>query len=78
MASAESYLKTLQRFGIKPGLERIRAMMEWASEPHRTFPSVLIGGTNGKGSVTAFLSAIPSIRWLPRRRLHFAPSRGLP
>jgi dihydrofolate synthase/folylpolyglutamate synthase len=58
MASAESYLKTLQRFGIKPGLERIRAMMEWASEPHRTFPSVLIGGTNGKGSVTAFLSAI--------------------
>jgi dihydrofolate synthase/folylpolyglutamate synthase len=58
MASAESYLKTLQRFGIKPGLERIRAMMEWAREPHRTFPSVLIGGTNGKGSVTAFLSAI--------------------
>jgi dihydrofolate synthase/folylpolyglutamate synthase len=58
MASAESYLKALQRFGIKPGLERIRAMMEWASEPHRTFPSVLIGGTNGKGSVTAFLSAI--------------------
>jgi dihydrofolate synthase/folylpolyglutamate synthase len=58
MASAESYLKTLRRFGIKPGLERIRAMMEWAREPHRTFPSVLIGGTNGKGSVTAFLSAI--------------------
>lgn len=58
MASAESYLKTLQRFGIKPGLERIRAMMEWAREPHRAFPSVLIGGTNGKGSVTAFLSAI--------------------
>ncbi|MFA0751834.1 MAG: hypothetical protein SLRJCFUN_002237 [Candidatus Fervidibacter sp.] len=58
MASAESYLKALQRFGIKPGLERIRTMMEWAGEPHRTFPSVLIGGTNGKGSVTAFLSAI--------------------
>ncbi|MFA0739558.1 MAG: hypothetical protein LKKZDAJK_002680 [Candidatus Fervidibacter sp.] len=58
MASAESYLKALRRFGIKPGLERIRTMMEWAGEPHRTFPSVLIGGTNGKGSVTAFLSAI--------------------
>lgn len=58
MASAESYLKALQRFGIKPGLERIRTMMEWAGEPHRAFPSVLIGGTNGKGSVTAFLSAL--------------------
>jgi len=58
MASAESYLKALRRFGIKPGLERIRTMMERAGDPHRTFPSGLIGGTNGKGSVTAFLSAI--------------------
>lgn len=57
-SAAESYLKTLQRFGIKPGLERIRAMMELWGEPHRAFPSVLIGGTNGKGSVTAFLSVI--------------------
>ncbi|GBC97526.1 Dihydrofolate synthase/folylpolyglutamate synthase [bacterium HR17] len=56
--TAESYLKTLQRFGIKPGLERIRAMMAWAGEPHLQFPSVLIGGTNGKGSVAAFLAAI--------------------
>jgi len=58
MAGSEGYLKTLQRFGIKPGLERIRAMMELAGNPHLTFPSVLIGGTNGKGSTVAFLSAI--------------------
>ncbi|MFN4180012.1 MAG: bifunctional folylpolyglutamate synthase/dihydrofolate synthase [Armatimonadota bacterium] len=58
MTSSESYLKTLQRFGIKPGLERIRAMMELAQNPHLTFPSVLIGGTNGKGSTVAFLSSV--------------------
>ncbi|MCS7191841.1 MAG: bifunctional folylpolyglutamate synthase/dihydrofolate synthase [Armatimonadetes bacterium] len=58
MESSEGYLKTLQRFGIKPGLERIRAMMQLAQNPHLTFPSVLIGGTNGKGSTVAFLSAI--------------------
>ncbi|MCS7263746.1 MAG: bifunctional folylpolyglutamate synthase/dihydrofolate synthase [Armatimonadetes bacterium] len=58
MVSSESYLKNLQRFGIKPGLERIRAMMELAQNPHLTFPSILIGGTNGKGSTVSFLSTI--------------------
>lgn len=58
MTSSEGYLKTLQRFGIKLGLERIQAMMELAGNPHLAFPSVLIGGTNGKGSTVAFLSAI--------------------
>jgi dihydrofolate synthase / folylpolyglutamate synthase len=58
MMSGENYLKTLQRFGIKPGLERIRSMMEFAGNPHLTFPSVLVGGTNGKGSTVSFLSAI--------------------
>ncbi|MCX7642229.1 MAG: bifunctional folylpolyglutamate synthase/dihydrofolate synthase [Armatimonadetes bacterium] len=58
MISGDSYLKTLQRFGIKLGLERIQAMMEFAGNPHLTFPSVLIGGTNGKGSTVAFLSSI--------------------
>lgn len=58
MSNAERYLKTLQRFGIKPGLERIKAIMAMSDEPHLAFPSVLIGGTNGKGSTVAFLSSI--------------------
>jgi len=33
-------------------------MMEFAGNPHLTFPSVLVGGTNGKGSTVSFLSAI--------------------
>lgn len=58
MVSSDSYLKTLHRFGIKLGLERIGAMMEFAGNPHLTFPSILVGGTNGKGSTVAFLSEI--------------------
>ncbi len=58
MSESERYLHTLQRFGIKPGLERIRALMALAGEPHLTFPSVLVGGTNGKGSTVAFLASI--------------------
>ncbi len=58
MGFSEGYLKTLLRFGIKPGLERIRAMMAWAGEPNLSSPSVLIGGTNGKGSTVSFLSSI--------------------
>ncbi|MCS7223856.1 MAG: bifunctional folylpolyglutamate synthase/dihydrofolate synthase [Armatimonadetes bacterium] len=54
------FLKKLERFGIKPGLERIEALLQLAGEPHQTFPSVLIGGTNGKGSTAAFLTAILS------------------
>lgn len=58
MTNSEGYLKTLQRFGIKPGLERIRSMVELSGNPHLTFPSVLVGGTNGKGSTVAFLASI--------------------
>lgn len=58
MEPSEQYLKTLLRFGIKPGLERIQGMMAWSGKPHLAFPSVLIGGTNGKGSTVAFLSSI--------------------
>ncbi len=58
MQDSERYLHALQRFGIKPGLERIRALMTLAGDPHLTFPSVLVGGTNGKGSTVAFLAAI--------------------
>lgn len=56
--SGESYLKALQRFGIKPGLERIHSMMEFVGNPHLAFPSILVGGTNGKGSTVAALSAV--------------------
>jgi dihydrofolate synthase/folylpolyglutamate synthase len=43
---------------MKFGLETIRALLEALGNPHLKYPSVLIGGTNGKGSVARFLNSI--------------------
>lgn len=41
------------------GLETIRALMERLGNPHRSLPPVFhVAGTNGKGSVCAFLTAM--------------------
>lgn len=40
------------------GLDRINYLLEELGNPHRDFACVLIGGTNGKGSVTAIAEAI--------------------
>ncbi len=56
MTQLETYLAHLQRFGIQPGLERIRALLEAAGNPQRSYPIILIGGTNGKGSTCEFLA----------------------
>jgi dihydrofolate synthase/folylpolyglutamate synthase len=53
-----AYLEKLQRFGIKLGLENIRAVLTSFGDPHQKFPSVLIAGTNGKGSVCAMLAKV--------------------
>ncbi|WP_029521549.1 folylpolyglutamate synthase/dihydrofolate synthase family protein [Persephonella sp. IF05-L8] len=45
-------------FNIEPGLERIKAALEEIGNPHQDYPSILISGTNGKGSTAAFLESI--------------------
>jgi dihydrofolate synthase/folylpolyglutamate synthase len=52
-----SYLFSLEHFGIKFGLENITALVERLGRPDRTFNSVHVAGTNGKGSVTAMVDA---------------------
>ena len=47
---------TRKKIGIELGLERIKACLEYLGNPQKQFKSVLIGGTNGKGSVTFYLS----------------------
>lgn len=42
----------------KLGLDRVRAALEVLDHPEHTYPSVLIAGTNGKGSVATMLEAV--------------------
>jgi len=42
--------------GIKCGLENIHALLDGLGRPDAGFPVVLIAGTNGKGSTSAFLA----------------------
>lgn len=58
MTRFESYLNSLQRFGIQPGLERVRALLEQLGTPQSQYPLALIGGTNGKGSTCEFLAKL--------------------
>ncbi|MBZ9714108.1 bifunctional folylpolyglutamate synthase/dihydrofolate synthase [Deinococcus multiflagellatus] len=52
------WLFAQQRFGIHPGLGRVRALLTRLGDPQRTFETVLVGGTNGKGSTAATLAAM--------------------
>jgi dihydrofolate synthase/folylpolyglutamate synthase len=52
-----SYLFSLEQFGIKFGLDNISTLVARLGHPERTFQSVHIAGTNGKGSVTAMVDA---------------------
>ena len=52
-----AYLFALEPLGMKFGLENITTICERLEHPERSFQSVLVGGTNGKGSVTAMVEA---------------------
>ncbi len=49
------YLLSFQRFGIKLGLDNITLLLQQIGNPHHHFPSIHVTGTNGKGSVVAFI-----------------------
>lgn len=49
------YVFSLEQFGVKLGLEHIRALCAALGNPQRAFATVVIAGTNGKGSVTAMV-----------------------
>ena len=45
----------------KFSLDKIRVLLDALGNPHRRFPSVLIAGTNGKGSTAATLASILTV-----------------
>ena len=54
----EEFLYTLKRKGPKLGLERMQTLLETLGRPQDAFNSVLVGGTNGKGSTAAIMESI--------------------
>ncbi len=50
-------LDGLAMSGVRLGLDRIRTFLGVIEEPHLCAPAVHIGGTNGKGSTSAFVTA---------------------
>ena len=47
-----------RRFGIRPGLETIGAVLTELGHPERKFPSIHVTGSKGKGSTAAMAQAI--------------------
>ncbi|BCS35592.1 bifunctional folylpolyglutamate synthase/dihydrofolate synthase [Luteitalea sp. TBR-22] len=49
-------LATREFFGIKLGLDTMRALIGALDHPERSFLPIIVAGTNGKGSVTAMVA----------------------
>ena len=57
-SSVIEYLFTLQKHGIKLGLETMRILLDRIGNPHRSLRVLHIGGTNGKGSTAALVASV--------------------
>ncbi|MDR1669967.1 MAG: bifunctional folylpolyglutamate synthase/dihydrofolate synthase [Oscillospiraceae bacterium] len=55
---AIDYINRAARFGDKPGLERVRALLGAFGDPHKKLRFVHVAGTNGKGSTCAMVESI--------------------
>jgi dihydrofolate synthase / folylpolyglutamate synthase len=55
-----SLLDPFQHFGVNLGLERIKKLLESLGNPQDRVPIIHVAGTNGKGSVCAYISSILS------------------
>ena len=49
------FLFSLERFGMKFGLANIARLCDALGHPESAYPSIIVAGTNGKGSVTAMV-----------------------
>lgn len=56
--NALEYIHSFLKFGSKPGLERILALLNELGNPQKNLRIVHVAGTNGKGSVSTMLSNI--------------------
>ncbi|HHP7239692.1 bifunctional folylpolyglutamate synthase/dihydrofolate synthase [Longibacter sp.] len=78
MPSGLDRLHDLPRFtgeaddSFKPGLERMHALLDAMGRPERSYPSIHVAGTNGKGSTASLAASILSAAG-PTVGLHTSP-----
>jgi dihydrofolate synthase/folylpolyglutamate synthase len=53
--NALQYVFSLEQFGVKLGLDHIRSLCSALGNPQRAYHTIIVAGTNGKGSVTAMV-----------------------
>lgn len=53
-----AYLYGLERFGMVFGLENISRLLQALGDPHLNLKVIHVGGTNGKGSVSAMMASV--------------------
>ena len=58
LADAERYLLSLELFGMRFGLDRMRRMLTALDQPQESFPSIHVVGSNGKSSTVRMTAAI--------------------
>lgn len=56
--TARSFMEECTRFGSVPGLENIKNLCGQMGNPQDKLPTIHIGGTNGKGSIGAYLASV--------------------
>lgn len=56
----EPVLKRLEALGIRLGLETFGRLLDTLGSPQLRYPTVLVAGSNGKGSASALLAAMAS------------------
>ncbi len=57
-SAVTALLQRYSRFGIELGLSRIQSLLQALGSPHQQVPIIHVAGTNGKGSVCAYLSSV--------------------
>ena len=57
-ASRLERLYARRTFGIKPGLDEIRALLRELGDPQESFRVLHVAGTDGKGSVSTMLASV--------------------
>ena len=56
--TAKEYIQNLQGRGIVLGLDTVKQLLKKLGNPEKSVPVIHIAGTNGKGSVGAYLSSV--------------------